>query len=60
MITGKSPNNQGLSRKSILKEIEDSVKQHLGIDYIDLYIIDGWDYNTGIEETMCALHDVVK
>jgi aryl-alcohol dehydrogenase-like predicted oxidoreductase len=52
MITGESPKNQGLSRKSILKEIDDSVK-HLGIDCIDLYIIDGWDYNTGIEETMC-------
>jgi aryl-alcohol dehydrogenase-like predicted oxidoreductase len=36
------------------------ILKHLGIDCIDLYIFNGWDYNTGIEETMCTLHDVVK
>jgi aryl-alcohol dehydrogenase-like predicted oxidoreductase len=56
---GEGPNNQGLSRKAILKEVDNSLKR-LGMDYIDLYIIHRWDYNTPIEETMCALHDVVK
>ncbi|MCL2663224.1 MAG: aldo/keto reductase [Oscillospiraceae bacterium] len=53
------PNGQGLSRKAIMQEIDNSLKR-LGMDYVDLYIIHRWDYNTPIEETMCALHDVVK
>jgi len=53
------PNGQGLSRKVIMQEIDNSLKR-LGMDYIDLYIIHRWDYNTPIEETMSALHDVVK
>lgn len=52
-------NAQGLSRKSIMTEVENSLKR-LGTDYIDLYIIHRWDYKTPIEETMSALHDIVK
>lgn len=53
------PNGEGLSRKAILSEIDNSLKR-LNTDYVDLYIIHRWDYNTPIEETMSALHDVVK
>mgnify|MGYP001285322339 CR=1 FL=1 len=53
------PNGAGLSRKAIMSEIDKSLKR-LGMDYVDLYIIHRWDYNTPIEETMEALHDVVK
>ncbi len=53
------PNAMGLSRKVILKEIDQSLKR-LGTDYVDLYQIHRWDYKTPIEETMEALHDVVK
>jgi len=53
------PNGEGLSRKAILSEIDKSLTR-LGVDYVDLYIIHRWDYNTPIEETMEALHDVVK
>ena len=53
------PNGQGLSRKAILSQIDQSLKR-LQTDYVDLYIIHRWDYNTPIEETMEALHDVVK
>ncbi|KRE07404.1 aldo/keto reductase [Priestia megaterium] len=55
----KGPNGSGLSRKAIMSEVDKSLKR-LGSDYIDLYIIHRWDYNTPIEETMEALHDVVK
>ena len=55
----ETPNGQGLSRKAIMSEVDHSLKR-LGMDYIDLYIIHRWDYNTPIEETMSALHDVVK
>jgi aryl-alcohol dehydrogenase-like predicted oxidoreductase len=55
----EGPNGQGLSRKAIMSEIDKSLKR-LDTDYIDLYIIHRWDYNTPIEETMGALHDVVK
>ncbi|SDD14766.1 Predicted oxidoreductase [Terribacillus halophilus] len=55
----EGPNGAGLSRKAIMSEIDKSLKR-LGTDYIDLYIIHRWDYNTPIEETMEALHDVVK
>jgi len=53
------PNGVGLSRKVIMNEIDNSLKR-LGTDYVDLYIIHRWDYNTPIEETMDALNDVVK
>jgi aryl-alcohol dehydrogenase-like predicted oxidoreductase len=53
------PNGAGLSRKAIMSEIDKSLKR-LGTDYVDLYIIHRWDYNTPIEETMEALHDLVK
>ena len=53
------PNGGGLSRKHILAEIDNSLRR-LGMDYVDLYIIHRWDYSTPIEETMAALHDVVK
>jgi 1-deoxyxylulose-5-phosphate synthase len=52
-------NGAGLSRKAILSEIDHSLKR-LGTDYVDLYQIHRWDYDTPIEETMEALHDVVK
>ena len=55
----QGPNGSGLSRKAILSEIDKSLKR-LGTDYVDLYIIHRWDYNTPIEETMEALHDIVK
>lgn len=55
----KGPNGGGLSRKHILSEIDHSL-QRLGMDYVDLYIIHRWDYHTPIEETMEALHDVVR
>ncbi|MBC2105996.1 aldo/keto reductase [Listeria booriae] len=53
------PNGGGLSRKAILSEIDHSLER-LGTDYVDLYIIHRWDYDTPIEETMEVLHDVVK
>ena len=56
---GKSPNDQGLSRKHIMSSIDASL-QRLGTDYVDLYQIHRWDYETPIEETLEALHDVVR
>jgi 1-deoxyxylulose-5-phosphate synthase len=53
------PNGKGLSRKAIMTEIDNSL-QRLGMDYVDLYQIHRWDYETPIEETLEALHDVVK
>jgi 1-deoxyxylulose-5-phosphate synthase len=53
------PNGAGLSRKAIMREIDASLKR-LGTDYVDLYQIHRWDYGTPIEETLEALHDVVK
>ncbi|MDE3215785.1 MAG: aldo/keto reductase, partial [Gemmatimonadota bacterium] len=50
---------QGLSRKAILHEIDASLKR-LGTDYVDLYQIHRWDPETPIDETMEALHDVVR
>ncbi len=53
------PNGAGLSRKAIMSEIDQSLTR-LGTDYVDLYQIHRWDYHTPIEETLEALHDVVK
>lgn len=53
------PNARGLSRKTILTEIDNSLRR-LGTDYVDLYQIHRWDPDTPVEETMEALHDVVK
>ena len=53
------PNGAGLSRKAILHEIDASLRR-LGTDYVDLYQIHRWDHATPIEETMEALHDVVR
>ncbi len=55
----QGPNARGLSRKSILAEVDASLRR-LGTDFIDLYQIHRWDYATPIEETLEALHDVVK
>lgn len=53
------PNGSGLSRAAIMHEIDASLRR-LGTDYVDLYQIHRWDPHTPIEETMEALHDVVK
>lgn len=53
------PNGGGLSRKAIFDEIDNSLRR-LGTDYVDLYQIHRWDYTTPIEETLEALHDIVK
>jgi 1-deoxyxylulose-5-phosphate synthase len=55
----EGPNGAGLSRKAILSEIDRSLKR-LETDYVDLYQIHRWDYQTPIEETMEALNDVVR
>jgi aryl-alcohol dehydrogenase-like predicted oxidoreductase len=56
---GPDPNQKGLSRKHIMHAIDDSLHR-LGTDYVDLYQIHRFDYDTRIEETLEALHDVVK
>ena len=53
------PNGGGLSRKAIFAELDASLRR-LGTDYVDLYQIHRWDYGTPIEETLEALHDVVR
>lgn len=54
-----APNTGGLSRKSLFQAIDDSLAR-LGTDYVDIFQIHRWDYGTPIEETMEALHDIVK
>jgi aryl-alcohol dehydrogenase-like predicted oxidoreductase len=56
---GPGPNDRGLSRKHILAGIDASLRR-LGTDYVDLYQTHRWDHETPIEETMEALHDVVR
>ena len=56
---GEGVNERGLSRKHIMHAIDNSLKR-LGMDYVDLYQIHRFDYGTPIEETVEALHDVVK
>jgi len=56
---GPGPNERGLSRRHILHAIDESLRR-LGTDYVDLYQIHRWDPETPIEETLEALHDVVK
>ena len=56
---GDGPNDKGLSRKHILDSIDASLRR-LETDYVDLYQIHRWDYETPIEETLEALHDVVR
>jgi 1-deoxyxylulose-5-phosphate synthase len=53
------PNTGGLSRKALFAAVDDSLRR-LGSDYIDLYQIHRWDYETPIHETLEALHDIVK
>jgi 1-deoxyxylulose-5-phosphate synthase len=53
------PNGAGLSRKAIMDELDASLRR-LGTEYVDLYQIHRWDYETPIEETLEALHDAVK
>jgi aryl-alcohol dehydrogenase-like predicted oxidoreductase len=56
---GPGPNDRGLSRKHIMSSIDASLKR-LGTDYVDLYQIHRWDYDTPLEETLEALNDVVR
>ncbi|MGH3482342.1 MAG: aldo/keto reductase [Nocardioidaceae bacterium] len=58
-VMGEGPNDRGLSRKHILSSIDDSLRR-LQTDYVDLYQIHRFDAETPIEETMEALHDVVR
>jgi aryl-alcohol dehydrogenase (NADP+) len=58
-VASDQPNQSGLSRKHIMQAVEDSLRR-LGTDYIDLYQIHRWDYATPIEETLQALHDLVR
>ncbi len=53
------PNDRGLSRKHLMSAVDNSLKR-LGTDYIDLYQIHRWDPHTPIEETLTALHDIVR
>jgi len=55
----QAPNAGGLSRKALMQAVDDSLMR-LGMDYVDLYQIHRWDDATPIEETMEALHDIVK
>jgi 1-deoxyxylulose-5-phosphate synthase len=57
--TGGGPNDRGLSRKHLMAAIDASLRR-LGTDHVDLYQIHRWDDDTPIEETMAALHDIVR
>jgi aryl-alcohol dehydrogenase (NADP+) len=56
---GPGPNDRGNSRKHLFDAIDGSLRR-LGVDHVDLYQIHRWDYTTPIEETIGALHDIVK
>jgi aryl-alcohol dehydrogenase-like predicted oxidoreductase len=56
---GKGPNQSGLSRKALFQAVDDSLRR-FGTDYIDLYQIHRWDFETPIEETLEALDDIVR
>jgi aryl-alcohol dehydrogenase-like predicted oxidoreductase len=56
---GPGPSDGGLSRKHVTASIDASLRR-LGTDYVDLYQVHRWDYKTPVEETMAALHDVVR
>ena len=58
-VMREEPNGKGLSRKAIIYELDQSL-QRLETDYVDLYQIHRWDYETPIEETLEVLHDLVK
>ncbi len=58
-VMRNEPNGRGLSRKAVFYELDQSLRR-LETDYVDLYQIHRWDYHTPIEETLEALHDVVK
>jgi aryl-alcohol dehydrogenase-like predicted oxidoreductase len=58
-VMRNEPNGRGLCRKAIIHELDESLRR-LGTDYVDLYQIHRWDYETPIEETLEALHDVVR
>ena len=53
------PNDQGLSRKHLLSTVDASLRR-MGTDYIDIFMVHAFDPDTPIEETMEALHDIVK
>ena len=55
----EDPNDRGLSRKHLMSSIDNSLRR-LGTDYVDLYQIHRWDPDTPIEETLSALHDIVR
>jgi len=57
--TGGGPNDRGLSRKHVMSAIDRSLRR-LNVDYVDLYVINRWDPETPIEETLNALDDVVR
>ncbi|MAG71621.1 MAG: aldo/keto reductase [Acidobacteria bacterium] len=56
---GDGPNDRGLSRKHLFDAIDGSLRR-LGVDHVDLYQIHRWDPETPIEETLCALNDIVR
>jgi aryl-alcohol dehydrogenase-like predicted oxidoreductase len=55
----EKPNDRGLSRRHIMQQIDGSLKR-LGVDYVDLYQIHRWDYETPIDETLQALDDLIR
>jgi 1-deoxyxylulose-5-phosphate synthase len=57
--TGSGPNDRGLSRKHVMAAIDASLRR-LGTDHVDLYQVHRWDEDTPIEETMAALHEIVR